>query len=136
MLFFVIQLRGWCIEFRQRMFFDFIRKNRKIFYDIIFPMKKEEILNKLKELKPIYQQEGLEIVGLFGSYAKDNETEYSDIDIAYKLNYEEFSKKYVGGFSKLLRIDSIKDELKTIFKKEIDFVPDSNKKILKDIIYV
>lgn len=127
---------GWCIDFRQRVFFDFIRKNRKIFYDIIFTMKKEEILNKLKELKPIYQQEGLEIVGLFGSYAKDNETEYSDIDIAYKLNYEEFSKKYVGGFSKLLRIDSIKDELKSIFKKEIDFVPDSNKKILKDIIYV
>lgn len=127
---------GWCIEFRQGEFFDFIRKNRKIFYDIIFLMKKEEILNKLKELKPIYQQEGLEIVGLFGSYAKDNQTEYSDIDIAYKLNYEEFSKKYVGGFSKLLRIDSIKDELKSIFKKEIDFVPDSNKKILKDIIYV
>ena len=99
-------------------------------------MKKDEIINKLKELKPIYQQEGLEIVGLFGSYAKDKETEYSDIDIAYKLDYEEFSKKYVGGFSKLLRIDSIKDELKTIFKKEIDFVPDSNKKILKDIIYV
>ena len=136
MLFLIWVGNGWCIEFRQRMFFDFIRKNRKIFYDIIFPMKKEEILNKLKELKPIYQQEGLEIVGLFGSYAKDNETEYSDIDIAYKLNYEEFSKKYVGGFSKLLRIDSIKDELKTIFKKEIDFVPDSNKKILKDIIYV
>ncbi len=128
--------KSWCIEFRQWEFFDFIRKNRKIFYDIIFPMKKEEILNKLKELKPIYQQEGLEIVGLFGSYAKDNETEYSDIDIAYKLNYEEFSKKYVSGFSKLLRIDSIKDELKSIFKKEVDFVPDSNKKILKDIIYV
>ena len=136
MLFLGLVGNGWCIEFRQGMFFDFIRKNRKIFYDIIFLMKKEEILNKLKELKPIYQQEGLEIVGLFGSYAKDNETEYSDIDIAYKLNYEEFSKKYVGGFSKLLRIDSIKDELKTIFKKEIDFVPDSNKKILKDIIYV
>lgn len=136
MLFLIWVGNGWCIEFRQRMFFDFIRKNRKIFYDIIFPMKKEEILNKLKELKPIYQQEGLEIVGLFGSYAKDNETEYSDIDIAYKLNYEEFSKKYVGGFSKLVRIDSIKDELKSIFKKEIDFVPDSNKKILKDIIYV
>ena len=136
MLFLGLVGNGWCIEFRQGMFFDFIRKNRKIFYDIIFLMKKEEILNKLKELKPIYQQEGLEIVGLFGSYAKDNETEYSDIDIAYKLNYEEFSKKYVGGFSKLLRIDSIKDELKSIFKKEIDFVPDSNKKILKDIIYV
>ncbi len=99
-------------------------------------MKKEEILNKLKELKPIYQNEGLEILGVFGSYAKDENTKYSDIDIAYKLDYEKFSKKYIGGFSKLLRINEIKDELQTIFKNEIDFVPDSNKKIMKDLIYV
>ncbi|WP_428026973.1 nucleotidyltransferase family protein [Arcobacter sp.] len=99
-------------------------------------MKKEEILSKLKELKPIYQEEGLEIVGVFGSYAKETNTKYSDIDIAYKLDYEKFSQKYTGGFSKLLRIDSIKDELKSIFKQEIDFVPDSNKKIMKDLIYV
>jgi predicted nucleotidyltransferase len=99
-------------------------------------MKKEEILNKLKELKPIYQKEGLEIVGVFGSYAKETNTKYSDIDIAYKLDYEKFSQKYTCGFSKLLRIDSIKDELKSIFKQEVDFVPDSNKKIMKDLIYV
>ena len=99
-------------------------------------MKKEEILNKLKELKPIYQKEGLEILGVFGSYANNTQTKYSDIDIAYKLDYDKFSEKYVGGFSKLLRIDSIKDELQSIFKKEVDFVPDSNKKIMKDLINV
>ncbi|WP_321470244.1 nucleotidyltransferase domain-containing protein [Halarcobacter sp.] len=99
-------------------------------------MRKEEIINKLKELKPIYQKEGLEIVGVFGSYAKDSNTDYSDIDIAYKLDYEKFSKKYIGGFSKLLRIDSIKDELQSIFKQPVDFVPDTNKKIMKDIVYV
>jgi len=99
-------------------------------------MKKQEILNKLKELKPIYQNEGLEILGVFGSYAKNTNTKYSDINIAYKLDYDKFSKKYIGGFSKILRIDEIKDELKSIFKKEVDFVSDSNKKILKDLIYV
>lgn len=99
-------------------------------------MKKEEILNKLKELKPIYQKEGLEIIGVFGSYANNTQTKYSDIDIAYRLDYDKFSKKYVGGFSKLLRIDSIKEELQAIFKKEVDFVPDSNKKIMKDLINV
>ena len=99
-------------------------------------MKKEEILNKLKELKPIYQNEGLEILGVFGSYAKNENTKHSDIDIAYKLDYEKFSKKYIGGFSKLLRINEIKEELQTIFKNEVDFVPDSNKKIMKDLIYV
>lgn len=99
-------------------------------------MNKNEILNKLKELKLIYQNEGLEMLGVFGSYAKDTNTEYSDIDIAYKLDYDKFSKKYIGGFSKILRIDEIKDELKSVFKKEIDFVSDSNKKIIKDLIYI
>ena len=99
-------------------------------------MNKNKILNKLKELKPIYQNEGLEILGVFGSYAKETNTKYSDIDIAYKLDYDKFSKKYIGGFSKILRIDEIKDELKAIFKTEVDFVSDSNKKIMKDLIYV
>ena len=99
-------------------------------------MNKNEILNKLKELKPIYQNEGLEILGVFGSYAKETNTKYSDIDIAYKLDYDKFSKKYIGGFSKILRIDEIKDELKEIFKTEVDLVSDSNKKIMKDLIYV
>ena len=99
-------------------------------------MNKNEILNKLKELKPIYQNEGLEILGVFGSYAKDENTKYSDIDIAYKLDYEKFSKKYIGGFAKLLRINEIKEELQNVLKNEVDFVPDSNKKIMKDLIYV
>jgi predicted nucleotidyltransferase len=99
-------------------------------------MKKEEILNKLKEIKPIYEKEGLEILGIFGSYAKDTQTEYSDIDIAYKLDYKKFSEKYFGGFSKLVRIDSIKDELKMLLKKDIDLVPDTNKKVIEGIVYV
>ena len=99
-------------------------------------MQKEEILNKLKELKPIYQNEGLEILGVFGSYTKDTNTKYSDIDIAYKLDYDKFSTRHIGGFSKVLRLDEIKEELQSIFKKEVDFVSDSNKKIMKDLIYV
>ncbi|MEA1955910.1 MAG: nucleotidyltransferase domain-containing protein [Campylobacterota bacterium] len=97
---------------------------------------KNEILNKLKEFKPKYEKDGLILLGLFGSYAIDKQTKYSDIDIAYKLDYEKFDLKYTGGFSKLLRIDSIKGELQNIFKTKIDLVPDSNKSILKDIIYV
>ncbi|KAB7888938.1 nucleotidyltransferase family protein [Poseidonibacter ostreae] len=99
-------------------------------------MHKEEILNRLKELKPIYQKEGIEILGVFGSYAKNTNTKYSDIDIAYKLDYDKFSTRYIGGFSKVLRLDEIKEELQSIFKKEVDFVSDSNKRIIKDLIYV
>jgi predicted nucleotidyltransferase len=99
-------------------------------------MTKNEILSKLKELKPTYEKEGLILLGLFGSYAKDSQTKFSDIDIAYKLDYDKFSSKYKDGFSKLLRIDDIKKELQNTFKAPIDLVPDSNKSILKDLINV
>ncbi len=98
--------------------------------------QKSEILSKLKELKPVYEKEGLILLGLFGSYAKNTQTKFSDIDVAYSLDYDKFSLKYKGGFAKLLRIDDIKKELQSIFKTPIDLVPDSNKFILKDLINV
>lgn len=99
-------------------------------------LNKNDIVSKLQELKPKYEQEGLIILGLFGSYTKDKQNDFSDIDIAYKLDYDKFSQKYKDGFSKLLRIDDIKSELQQTFKTKIDFVPDSNKSLLKDIVYV
>ncbi|HUH41514.1 MAG TPA: nucleotidyltransferase domain-containing protein [Sulfurimonas sp.] len=99
-------------------------------------MNKSEILLKLKELKPIYEKEGLILLGLFGSYAKGTATKFSDVDIAYKLDYDKFSLKYKGGFAKLLRIDDVKKELQSIFKMPIDLVSDTNKSIIKDLINV
>ena len=99
-------------------------------------LTKELIIQKLKELKNTYLDEGFEIVGLFGSYAKNTQSKYSDIDIAYKINHEQCSKQYPNAFSKLIRIEEIQKELKSIFKREVDFVSDSNKKIMKDLIYV
>lgn len=99
-------------------------------------MNKNEILSKLKELKPTYEKEGLILLGLFGSYAKNTQTKFSDIDIAYKIDYDKFSANYKGGFAKILRIDDIKKELQSVFKTPIDLVPDTNKSILKDLINV
>jgi len=97
---------------------------------------KKYILQQLKKLKPTYAKEGLILIGLFGSYAQETQTKFSDIDVAYKLDYDTFSLKYKDGFSKLLRIDAIKQELQAIFQKPIDLVPDTNKSILKDLINV
>ena len=99
-------------------------------------MDKNEILSKLKEIKPIYEKEGLIILGLFGSYAKETQNRFSDIDLAYRLDYDKFSAKYQGGFAKLLRIDEIKKELQSIFKAPVDLVPDTNKSILSEIVDV
>ena len=99
-------------------------------------MQRSYILSKLKEIKPTYEKEGLILLGLFGSYAKETQNKFSDIDIAYRLDYEKFSKNYKDGFSKLLRIKDIKKELQETFKIPIDLVPDSNKSIFKDLINV
>ena len=96
-------------------------------------MNKNEIINILKNTKNDFD---ISQFVLFGSVSTNTNHKNSDIDIAYRLDYNKFSQKYVDGFSKLLRIEEIKDELKKIFKKNIDFVPDKNKKFLQGIIYV
>ncbi len=83
-------------------------------------MTKENILQTLKELKPKYEAEGFEILGLFGSYARDEATESSDINILIETK-KEFLDKY-RGFRAFAKFDDIKEELKAVLHKEIDFV--------------
>ena len=59
---------------------------------------RRSLLSMLKRLKPKYEREGIVILGLFGSYAQNKQTPFSDIDIIYHLDYEKFSQKYQDGF--------------------------------------
>ena len=73
----------------------------------MYILQQDELLEKLKELKLKYQKIGFNIVGLFGSYAKGKSDEFSDIDIAYRIDYSIFSKNFQDGFSKVLKIEEI-----------------------------
>ncbi len=94
-------------------------------------MDKQIILNFLKENKPILT-ERYEVVkiGLFGSYAAENQTEFSDIDIIVSMP-SDFDKFY-----------DLKDFLETNLKHKIDLGLEKNmrdlikKSIEKEIIYV
>ncbi len=105
-------------------------------------MTREQILKKLNQIKPLYEKEGLSIVGLFGSFAKDSSDLFSDIDIAYRIDHQLFSHKFKDGFSKILRIADIKSELESTFKRRVDFISlnSSNSqftdRVQKDMIYV
>jgi len=56
-------------------------------------MTKEEILEKLKQEKPYLQEKyGVEKIGLFGSYSRDEATPESDIDIYVELKENTFRK--------------------------------------------
>jgi predicted nucleotidyltransferase len=62
---------------------------------------KEEIVQKLRDIKPFLQQKyNLTEIALFGSYARDEQTEKSDIDIMV-----DYSPKTYKGF--LYTIDEI-----------------------------
>ncbi len=101
-----------------------------------------QILEKLKQLKPIIKNEGFELIGIFGSFARNEENPTSDIDILYQIkDTKEYLKKY-SGWNSITHIMDIKELLKKELNRNIDFVDKSsldsiaNKYIKKDLIYV
>ena len=101
---------------------------------------KEPILLYLKELKPKLAKEGITEIGLFGSFAKEEATIYSDIDVFVKTT-DEFRKKHLGfkGFSFL---EDLRQDIAKHFDKEVDlcniagFNDERKAKFLKGAIYV
>ena len=89
-----------------------------------------EILNKYKNENA--EKYGINKIGLFGSFSKDNERDESDIDIIIETTEPD-----------LFKLVHIKEELEKLFNKTIDIVrkrekmnPYLKKRIEKDAIYV
>lgn len=99
-------------------------------------MTKNDIINYLKSKKEIFKKEyGITTLGLYGSYARDEATQESDVDIFYETN-ENFS---MGLFEFSSFLEKIEDDLKV---KKVDFVnlksmnPIIKYYAKKDFIYV
>lgn len=95
-------------------------------------MTREQILDFLRQHKQeMHDRFGVTKIGLFGSYARGEAREDSDIDVAI-----EFSRYSADGYFGVLHL------LEDSFKKRIDLGIESNFKpilkpyILKEIIYV
>ena len=98
-------------------------------------MKKQDILNYLKSNKEYYYDNfGIQFIGLFGSFNRDDTNENSDIDILYKI---EKNKKL-----SIFKYLTLNKQLEDFFHKKIDLVRDETLKpkiksyIQKDITYV
>jgi predicted nucleotidyltransferase len=88
-------------------------------------MTKSDILHFLDEKKSFLKKEyHVDAIGLFGSYARDEATQKSDIDIVISTSVKSFTnrynlKKYLeDAFKKPVDI-SYYDSLRTFIKKEI-----------------
>ena len=94
---------------------------------------KNEILHLLSLYKPTAQSKyGLTRLGIFGSVARDEHTEDSDVDVCYD-----------GRVPSLLTIDRIQNDLEEMFDCHVDLVrirKDVNsllqQRIKKEVLYV
>ncbi len=96
-------------------------------------LKRDAILDALKQYKELNSQKyGITKLGLFGSYAREEQTPSSDIDICVSIEPPS-----------LFKLGGIHSDLKELFNKEIDLVsltgtlkPDFINELNKDVIYV
>jgi len=99
-------------------------------------MQKEQILSYLSNIKSTLMQNGIERIGLFGSFAKDKEDLYSDIDIVIKTT-PVFVKKF-DGIQGFLFLEDLRKNLENKFHRQVDICDESglkHKNIIEDAIY-
>jgi predicted nucleotidyltransferase len=101
-----------------------------------------ETISKIKMMKNSIKEQGFLLIGIFGSVARGEENNYSDIDILYKIeNLESYLKEY-SGWDSISHIVDVKKSLENSLNKKVDFVDiDSlnevgKKHILKELVYV
>jgi len=80
-----------------------------------------DVLKILTQMKQKYLSEGFLLRGLFGSIARGDFDESSDIDLAYELEKEVFLKNHTG-FEAVSRVAEISIELQAVFGRKVDLV--------------
>jgi len=96
-------------------------------------MNRDDVLNMLREYKNNnHQKYGIENIGIFGSIARGDATEASDVDICIETKTPD-----------LFMLVHVKEDLQNLFHKSVDIVrlrdrmnPYLKNRIIKEAIYV
>ena len=100
---------------------------------------KKTILEYLKEIKSELLSDGIEKIALFGSFARDENSVYSDIDIAIAKDSDYLKNR--SAYAYFDEINQIKTMIQKKFHRNIDiFDLDSDsvmkQSIIEDLVYV
>ncbi len=92
-------------------------------------LNRSEILSFLRENKELFRNKyGVQRMGLFGSYARGEQTDQSDVDILIDMEADTENI-----FDKRMQL---KDELKRYFLKDVDVCHEKAiKPIFKDLVF-
>ncbi len=92
--------------------------------------KREQILSTLRNNAPVLKEAGVESIVLFGSIARNDDTENSDIDLT--ISFKDMPE---GGFVYIKKIETLKSDLKKMLGRPVDIVIEPiHKKRLKEEI--
>ena len=103
-------------------------------------LERDEILQTLKLMQSQFEDDGVKILGIFGSYARNEATEDSDVDVLIETT-SSFLNKY-SGFRAFGRLNDLKEILQEKLHKNVDFADKASlgklgqEYILKSSIYV
>lgn len=93
---------------------------------------KNEVVTKLKEIKPLlFKEYSVKSIGLFGSYADETNTQESDIDILVEFEkpigwkfftLELYLERILGRKVDLVTESGLKDQIKNQILNQLEYV--------------
>ena len=94
---------------------------------------KNKVISALKEIAPmLFEKYGVTRIGIFGSVARDDASQQSDVDIVYEMSRPN-----------LFTVVHLKEELENVLHRPVDLVryrermnPLLKKRIERDCVYV
>src|SRR5580704_13065700 len=87
-------------------------------------MKRDEIIAKLRAHEPDLRAAGVRSLALFGSAARGEQRDDSDIDVVVQLTEEAAQE----GFAYFGRLDALSRRLQTILQRPVDVVTEPVRK--------
>jgi len=90
----------------------------------MFEMDKEAIIAKLRQRESELRQLGIESLSLFGSAARGEATDRSDVDLAVRLDHE----RMPAGFHYAGRLEELRETLEATLGRPVDLVPEPVRK--------
>ncbi len=103
-------------------------------------LTKDNIFETLKQNKDRFLDDGIKIVGLFGSFSRDNADASSDVDVMIETTTL-FHKRYKG-LKAIVKLSELREFLEKKFQRNVDIVDkealvkSNNSHILKKTVYV
>ena len=99
-------------------------------------IEKKDILDYLHNYNQEHKKDGFKLVSLFGSYARDENDFFSDIDLTYEINHNIVHKDDLRGLNAVRNFiahdyDSVDDEiLEVVLRNHIPKIKDQILKLL------